>query len=568
MKGFIRSALYARVSSHKQAEEMTIESQLAAIREHIRRDGHEIVAEFEFCDSGFSGADLLRPAMERLRDAISVGMIDRLYVHSPDRLARKLAHQAILLEEFSKHECQVVFLNQEGLPDTPEANLLLQMQGMIAEYEREKILERTRRGRRYAAQQGKVGIINKAPFGYRRIPRGEGGLDAHWEVNTADAALVKRMFELVGLQGYSLGQLQRELFECGIRTPTGKERWDCSTLRGILINPAYQGTAKYGKTRAIPRKPGRRSKRGDPVVPRRSKVWVPTLPEEQATIIVPAIVDSKLFEAVGERMEENRKHQRERQDGAKHLLSGLLVCGCCGCAYCAHRMGRGKYTYYRCVGGDKYRHLRQPVCDNLPLHAAPLENRVWEELCQLLRNPERLREELARRRADNPEQSPKLQELEKRVATLRGRIDRLIDAHTSELIDRDEFEARITPLRGQHRRESEALDSLRGAIQNHSVEASSVDSLKRLTEQVGKGLTNADFTLKRELLKLLINRIEIHKDEIRIVYRVPNRPFLQGPDKRGLLQHWLERPSAALRLRSPSSDRINFGINGRPKEKR
>ena len=318
MKGFIRSALYARVSSHKQAEEMTIESQLAAIREHIRRDGHEIVAEFEFCDSGFSGADLLRPAMERLRDAISVGMIDRLYVHSPDRLARKLAHQAILLEEFSKHECQVVFLNQEGLPDTPEANLLLQMQGMIAEYERE-------------------------------------------------------------------------------------------------------------------------------------------------------------------RMEENRKHQRERQDGAKHLLSGLLVCGCCGCAYCAHRMGSGKYTYYRCVGGDKYRHLRQPVCDNPPLHAAPLENRVWDELCQLLRNPERLREELERRRADNPEQSPKLQEIEKRVATLRGRIDRLIDAITSELIDRDEFEARITPLRAQHRRESETLDSLRGAIQNHSVEASSVDSLKLLT---------------------------------------------------------------------------------------
>lgn len=540
MKGFIRSALYARVSSQKQADEMTIESQLAAIRERVRRDGHDVSAEFEFSDCGYSGADLLRPAMERLRDAVASGTIDQVYVHSPDRLARKLAHQAILLEEFSKHDCAVIFLNQEGIPCTPEANLLLQMQGMIAEYEREKILERTRRGRRYAAKQGKVSIFNVAPFGYRRIRKQAGGEEARWEVNASDAATVKLIFELVGINGCSLAQVERELFARGIRTPTGKERWDRATIRGMLVNSAYQGTAKYGKERVIPRKPGRRPKRGDPAIPRQSKVTVRTLPEEQETILVPAIVDATLFQAVGERMEENRKRQRERQGEAKYLLSGLLICGCCGSAYCGRRSGGGRYAYYRCIGGDKFRHPVQPLCDNPSVDGAPLEERVWQELCQLLQNPERVREELARRRTESKQESPKLQELEKSVNTLRGRLDRLIDAHTSGWIERTEFESRIANLRAQHRRELDALHGLRGVAQDAAEEAWVTDSLSRLSQQVATGLGQADFGLKRDLLKLLINRVEIHREEIRIVYRVPSRPFVHGPASRGLLQHWLQ----------------------------
>ena len=230
MKEFVRSALYARVSSRRQADEMTIDSQLAAIRERFRRDGHCVTVEFEFCDAGFSGDNLLRPAIERLRDAVGSGMIDQLYVHSPDRLARKLAHQAIVLEEFSKHDCKVIFLNQEGIPNTPEAALLIQMQGMIAEYEREKIMERTRRGRRYAAKQGRVSVFSMVPFGYRRVPKQSGGQDVSWEVEPVSAASVKLMFELVAFQRYSLGQVQRELLARGVRTPTGNERWDRATL--------------------------------------------------------------------------------------------------------------------------------------------------------------------------------------------------------------------------------------------------------------------------------------------------------------------------------------------------
>ncbi len=120
-------ALYARVSSQKQADTNTIESQLEALRKRILSDQERLLPEMEFCDNGYSGSELVRPALERLRDRLATSSIDRLYVHSPDRLSRKMAHQAILIEEFRKHECEIIFLNQDGISTSPESNLLIQM---------------------------------------------------------------------------------------------------------------------------------------------------------------------------------------------------------------------------------------------------------------------------------------------------------------------------------------------------------------------------------------------------------------------------------------------------------
>lgn len=125
-------ALYARVSSEQQNKRGTIESQIAALKERISADGAQIVDDMCFVDAGVSGATLIRPQLERLRDCAALGAIDQLYILSPDRLARKYAHQALLMEEFSACGVQVVFLNH-AIGTTPEESLLLQMQGMIAD---------------------------------------------------------------------------------------------------------------------------------------------------------------------------------------------------------------------------------------------------------------------------------------------------------------------------------------------------------------------------------------------------------------------------------------------------
>ena len=158
-------ALYARVSSDKQAKDKTIDSQIAALKEKITADGGTLIEDMMFIDAGVTGATLVRPELERLRDSAAIGAVDRVYFLSPDRLARKYAHQALLLEEFSSAGVTVHFLNH-AVGTTPEEELLLQMQGMIAEYERAKIIERHRRGKLHRAKGGSVNVLSTAPYGY------------------------------------------------------------------------------------------------------------------------------------------------------------------------------------------------------------------------------------------------------------------------------------------------------------------------------------------------------------------------------------------------------------------
>jgi site-specific DNA recombinase len=543
MNGFIRAASYSRVSSQRQADEKTIESQLFDIRARTARDQIKIDSSFEYNDDGYSGAELQRPALERLRDHIAASMIDRLYVHSPDRLARDFAHQAILLEEMAKHTCEVVFLNQEGLPDSPETKMLIQMQGMFAEYERAKIMERTRRGRRYSAAQGKVSVFGRAPYGYTYIRKSAGQSEARWEIEPTESAAVQLMFEGVAQRGLSLASVCRELKSRGIRTRNGKEDWHAATVRGILINPAYYGQAHYGKERLSLRKPGRRAKRGDPTVPRQAKVAVATPIEEQVIIRVPAIVSQTVFEEVRQRMNENRKQQRARHSGVKYLLSGLLICGKCGSAYCHH--GGSRSHYYRCIGTDKHRRNGATICDNSVVKGAELEACVWSDLCQLLNEPARVKLEYQRRQADAPENSEGLAKQQAAVKGLRSQLDRLIDAYAQGLIERSEFEGRIGSVRSRHDRETATLASMQSKREATSDPEAAEATLSALASEVNTKLSDASFELKRNLIKLLIKRIEICTDEIRIVYKVPPNPFVPSPDNRGFFQHWLSRHAKA-----------------------
>ena len=283
-----RIALYARVSSQRQAEGATIDSQIAALLDRIVADGLPVDTVQQFLDDGYSGATLMRPALERLRDLMYLSGIDRLYVLSPDRLARSYLHQAVLMEEFHKRQVEVVFLSQPPTASSSEANLLLQMQGVIAEYEREKILERTRRGQRHSARQGRVSALGHAPYGYRYV-RPDGHGEAHYEVVAEEARVVSELFRWVGVEGLSLCAAARRLAEQRIPTRTGRPYWKVATLRGMLINPAYQGEAHFGKSRSEARTGSHPRRRGQPDVPRQPKVVRPTPASEHEIIAVPAL---------------------------------------------------------------------------------------------------------------------------------------------------------------------------------------------------------------------------------------------------------------------------------------
>ena len=111
----VRVALYARVSSEKQAQANTIASQIAALEDRINMDGHKLLNELKFIDNGYSGSNLIRPALEQLRDKVASGEIDKIYIHSPDRLSRKYAYKMILLEEFQQSSTEIIFFNYKTI---------------------------------------------------------------------------------------------------------------------------------------------------------------------------------------------------------------------------------------------------------------------------------------------------------------------------------------------------------------------------------------------------------------------------------------------------------------------
>jgi len=545
----IQAALYARVSSDRQAQAGTIDSQIAAIGERVRLDGVKIGSSGCFVDDGFSGSTLLRPALERLRDVAAAGEIDRLYVLCPDRLARSFVHQMLLVEELERCGVELVFINRE-LAKTPEDQMLLQMQGVIAEYERAKIMERCRRGRLHAARNGNLNALSNAPYGYARLAR-TAEARAQFSINPAQAQVVRRIFQWVGVERVSLRQVCRRLENQGILSPGGNARWDRTTVWDILGNPAYKGEAAFGRSRAGPPVPRPRPARNSRGRSRDGKSRYRVAPQEWTRIPVPAIVEAELFEAAALQLEENRRRSRAQGAGPRYLLQGLLVCACCQYACCGHGYSsrraadgsprKGKYVYYRCAGSDGWRH-GGALCDNRPARQDLLDDAVWNDVRALLADPRRVEREMQRRlNAPSPNQEEH-NKIERRIQHTGRVIARLIDAFGEGVIKAGEFEPRLLAAR-------QTLSQLQGELRSRlDLDARQrelrvvVDNLAAFGERVKDGLEKADWATRRELIRMLVKRVEMDKEQVKIVYRVDISPFDQSG---GILQHCWERPSVA-----------------------
>jgi DNA invertase Pin-like site-specific DNA recombinase len=278
----MRVAIYARVSSESQEARGTIGSQLEALRRKMTELGHNIVQEYT--DDGYSGARLDRPGLDALRDAAEAGVFEQAWCLTPDRLARSYAYQIVVTDELTRHGVQVCYLDAPPLADDPAATLLVQVQGVIAEYERAKIAERNRRGRLFRARAGEI-VYRLVPYGYRRLPRGPAG-PSHLEVYEAEAIVVRRIFDDFVAGGCSMRRICRGLYEDGILSPTGNATWSIACLSKMLRNSTYRGRAIYNRHQAVPPARGRKSTR--------NKLRPP---EEWIEIPVPAIVSEEVFDA-------------------------------------------------------------------------------------------------------------------------------------------------------------------------------------------------------------------------------------------------------------------------------
>jgi site-specific DNA recombinase len=540
----LRAAFYARVSSEQQADNNTIASQVAELRQGIAADGCTLHEDACFCDDGVSGTTLMRPALERLRDQVAAGAIDRLYVLAPDRLARKASYQALLIDEFRHAGVEVVFLNH-ALGKSPEDDLLLQVQGVIAEYERAKILERSRRGKLHAAREGRVSVLTAAPLGYRYVSVAEGGGQARYDVVPEQARLVQQLFSWVGQERLSIHQVCRRLREQGIPTSTGLPYWRPGTLARLLQNKAYLGQAGYGKTRTEPRRARLRPRRGTPETPRHPYSRT-SQDVDPIGIPVPALISAELFAAVDEQLQENRRRSRQNRRGASFLLQGLLVCRYCGYALCGQPhytkkspKGQGRPTgTYRCTGRmmSKRAWQEKPLCAAKAIGTARLDEAVWQDVCQLLKEPSKLEAEYERRLQGSPEQTLRSQDLGSRIVQVKRGIGRLIEAYRDGLLEKEEFEPQMRQSKERlGRLEREQKELAQEELQRTELRLV-IGELEEFSRRMNQGLEESDWLIRREIIRALVKQIEVSDEQVHIIYRVNTAPFVDAPDG-GILQH-------------------------------
>src|SRR5947199_7986378 len=391
------AAIYARVSSDRQKEKHTIASQTAALIEHAQANGYTVPAEWIFEDEGYSGAVLTRPGLEALRDLAAEGQLAAVLVYSPDRLSRKYAYQVLLAEELSRCGVELVFLKAPARA-SPEDQLLLQFQGMIAEYERAQIAERSRRGKRHRAQQGLVNVLSGAPYGYRYMRKSDSSA-AYYEVIESEAQVVRMVFEIYTQQGLSINSIARLLNERQIPTRTATTRWERSTVWGLLRNPAYRGRACYGKTEQRPRQRMTRPLRQRHGVASRDSASHERPRQDWIEVSVLALVTEEVFSLAQEQLQKNAHHS-PRRTIEPTLLQGMLVCQQCGYSLyrSSTRTSKRKLYYYRCLGSDAYRHFKGALCTNRPVRSDYLDQFVWDQIIGLLDNGTLMQAEIDRRK--------------------------------------------------------------------------------------------------------------------------------------------------------------------------
>ena len=525
------AAIYARVSSDRQKEEGTIASQRAALVEYAQAHGFVVPTEWIFEDEGYSGTVLTRPALERLRDLAAEGQIETVLIYAPDRLSRKYAYQVLLIEEFVRHGVETMFIKSPST-QTPEEHLLLQFQGMIAEYERAQIAERTRRGRRHRAKEGLVNVLSAAPYGYRYIKKTEHS-QAYFAVQENQAQVVRKLFELYTKECWSMAAVARYLNEQKIPTRFGRGPWQAATLWGMLRNPAYQGRAAYGKTQNCPsqkitrptRQRGGFSRRGSGKAVDKSQ-WI--------EIAVPALVSAETFALAQERLAQNRQLSL-RNTKEPSLLQGLLVCRQCGYGLYRSSSHKGlrRRLYYRCGGADHGKRLRGPACSCRMLRLDYLDDLVWRQIIELLRSPELIRAEMERRRIESLNSSPvqqRKEQLERELSRAEQQMDKLLDAYQEDLLSLSELRERAPALK----KKIAALENERRNLDVRAIEDrrwhdinQSLDSFVARLNQTAQSLTNAE---RQKIVRLLVKQIDVGKDTIMIHHSIPVQQAQTSPN--------------------------------------
>jgi site-specific DNA recombinase len=485
------AAIYARVSTEDQGKGYSILTQIDACQKAASEQGYTVSEPYIFIDDGVSGTTLDRPALRQLREVISARALAAVVVLDPDRLARKTGKLLVLKDEMDEAGVKLLCVSHR-IEDGAEGSLFFQMRGVLAEYEREKMLERTRRGLlgRIKAGYPHGGGV---PLGYQYVSEPHRG---SFVVDKEEAVLVRRIFEMY-VNDMNLRAIARQLtLE---KTPTHHDRrgttgrkihgvgvWSTPSIGLMLRSETYIGRLHWNKRKHV----GKSSKRRD------RREWV--------TIQVPAIITEELFLAVQQKIAQNKALSKRNRKHEYLFLAGRLRCGRCGrgmSGYSAHDRRR-----YRCLSQVWHPSAPQVFCRGQVLEEA-VEEPVWQAVERILNDPTVIVQELERRRSATRQTEHEAIREMKVIHSAMSKLDRELrqweHAYANAVLTLDEFKAYkldIQKRRAMLLAEEESIQESLRRVADHEAH---MESLKTYCRQVRSQLKSLDIPMKRLALEAL-----------------------------------------------------------------
>lgn len=508
----MKIALYARVSSETQAKEGTIESQIEALRDYAKV--HELDIAYECLDDGYSGTTLDRPGLDQVRDLAQAGNIEGVLILSPDRLSRKQANQIILIEEFKKQNIQLIFTNQ-NFSDSPEDNLMLQIQGAISEYERAKILDRMRRGAIHSAKNGQVNGSNP-PYGYKYVPKNRTRA-GHWDIDPEEANVVKYIFDLYVNKKIKGTAIAKKLFEEGISNRTA-QAW-ITQVYTILKGEVYKGSAFMFRHRNIEQKKTPKSKdyrkyknKGKALRPRDEWIEVP----------VTAIVEESIWNKAQELLKQNTQLSKRNNNANKYLMHGLMVCGYCGCM--ASGYVSNKHTYYSCGAKRRKNIYTKQHEEIVRVDHKSFDEKAWSGLVELMSDPQNINIQIEKRlKADKPKSKTAKEDIaiDKEFAQLDSQEKRMIDAYLAEVINLHELKEqkeKIGLRRNVLKAKKKPVPSLTEGSGRSKITLAMLGDISARFQRV---MAKADFQTREKIVNRLVNSVTLMTDKAIVKGNIP-----------------------------------------------
>jgi site-specific DNA recombinase len=512
-----RAALYARVSTQRQKDEQTIDTQLNEIKRGIEVDGCVLIEDCVYKDEGWSGAILERPDLDRLRQDAREGKFDIVYVFDRGRLSRKFVYQEILIEELAKHNVDFKSLHDVN-GTSPEEQLMGSVMGVFHEYERVKIAERFRLGKLNKVRNGNLlGYIG--PYGYDYIPvkgKGLNKVNGRFVINEEEAEVVRMVFDWVGNECISLREVIRRLYD--LKIPPKKQKrpnWTKGPVSRLLTNESYTGRHHYYKREAIvPKNPSASStkkyhRRVTNKTSRRTRDK-----EEWLLVKIPRIVDDDLFERVQKQLRLNHKYN-PRNKTHPYLVGGLIYCSCG-----ERRVGDGPdgKKYYRCTA--RLKSFPLPArCRVAGVNVAVLDAVCWERLSALLTDPKLVKQQIARYMQTHlvkTHSGPNESEIKQNLKALELEESRYAKMYGQNMMSDDVYEERIKNVMERRAK----LRKIR-VQQDDTIDRISQLEPEKLVEPFKNLINNMDFETKQFTARKIVDKIVATKEEVVIHGFIP-----------------------------------------------